>query len=321
MDWIKVVIYTTSEGIEPLSGRLYQLGITGLEIEDEQDFKDFLENNKQYWDYVDDELIKEKEGETEVIAYVSDNAAGHEMLMAIRNTVAELKSLDEDNEFGRLEIEIDNTKEEDWANNWKKYFHPLEVGKKVMIKPEWEELSEPTDRIVFNINPGMSFGTGSHYTTQLCIENLEDYVKSGVKVLDLGCGSGILSIISLLLGADSAFAVDIDPNAADIAYENAQRNDVDISKYTVKAGDIITNEELQKEIAQNKYDVVLANIVADVIIALAPKAKEFMKEGGVFITSGIIEDRVEDVKTALVKCGFTVVKIDQRKDWVSIVCK
>lgn len=321
MDWIKVVIYTTSEGIEPLSGRLYQLGITGLEIEDEQDFKDFLENNKQYWDYVDDELIKEKEGETEVIAYVSDNAAGHEMLMAIRNTVAELKSLDEDNEFGRLEIEIDNTKEEDWANNWKKYFHPLEVGKKVMIKPEWEELSEPTDRIVFNINPGMSFGTGSHYTTQLCIENLEDYVKSGVKVLDLGCGSGILSIISLLLGADSAFAVDIDPNAADIAYENAQRNDVDISKYTVKAGDIITNEELQKEIAQNKYDVVLANIVADVIIALAPKAKEFMKEGGVFITSGIIEDRVEDVKAALDKCGFTVVKIDQRKDWVSIVCK
>lgn len=321
MDWIKVVIYTTSEGIEPLSGRLYQLGITGLEIEDEQDFKDFLENNKQYWDYVDDELIKEKEGETEVIAYVSDNAAGHEMLMAIRNTVAELKSLDEDNEFGRLEIEIDNTKEEDWANNWKKYFHPLEVGKKVMIKPEWEELSEPTDRIVFNINPGMSFGTGSHYTTQLCIENLEDYVKSGVKVLDLGCGSGILSIISLLLGADSAFAVDIDPNAADIAYENAQRNDVDISKYTVKAGDIITNEGLQKEIAQNKYDVVLANIVADVIIALAPKAKEFMKEGGVFITSGIIEDRVEDVKAALDKCGFTVVKIDQRKDWVSIVCK
>ncbi len=321
MDWIKVAIYTTSEGIEPLSGRLYQLGITGLEIEDEQDFKDFLENNKQYWDYVDDDLIKEKEGETEVIAYVSDNAAGHEMLMAIRNTVAELKALDEDNEFGRLEIEIDNTKEEDWANNWKKYFHPLEVGKKVMIKPEWEELSEPTDRIVFNINPGMSFGTGSHYTTQLCIENLEDYVKPGVKVLDLGCGSGILSIISLLLGADSAFAVDIDPNAADIAYENAQRNDVDISKYTVKAGDIITNEELQKEIAKDKYDVVLANIVADVIIALAPKAKEFMKEGGVFITSGIIEDRVDDVKAALDKCGFTVEKIDQRKDWVSIVCK
>ena len=243
------------------------------------------------------------------------------MLMAIRNTVAEMKQLDDENEFGRLEIHIDNMKEEDWANNWKKYFHPLEVGEKILIKPEWEELKDNTDRIVFNINPGMSFGTGGHYTTQLCIETLEKYIKPGVKVLDLGCGSGILSIISLLLGADSAFAVDIDPNAVDIAYQNAGMNDVDISKYTVKAGDIITNTELQNEIAQNEYDVVVANIVADVIIALAPKAREYMKKGGVFITSGIIEDRVDDVKAALEKCGFEIDSIKQRKDWVSIVCK
>ncbi len=320
MDWIKVTIFTSSEGIEPVSGRLYQLGITGVEIADEQDFKDFLENNKQYWDYVDDDLIKEKEGETTVTAYVSDNAAGNEMLMAIRNTIAELKQLDDENEFGRLEIEINNTKEEDWANNWKKYFHPLEVGERVMIKPEWEELAKPTDRIVFNINPGMSFGTGSHYTTQLCIENLEKFVKSGVKVLDLGCGSGILSIISLLLGADKAFAVDIDPNAVDIAYQNAELNDIDKAKYTVKAGDIITNEALQNEIAREKYDVVLANIVADVIIALAPKAKEYMKEDGVFITSGIIEDRIDDVKDALTRCGFKIESVKQRKDGASIVC-
>lgn len=321
MDWIKVSVFTTSEGIEPLSGRLYALGITGLEIEDEKDFKDFLENNKQYWDYVDDELIKEKEGETKVNAYVSDNVSGHEMLSAIRGTVAQMKALDEEKKFGRLEIEINNTKEEDWANNWKKYFHPLEVGERVMIKPEWEELTSPTDRIVFNINPGMSFGTGSHYTTQLCIEGLEKYITPETKVLDLGCGSGILSIISLLLGAKSAFAVDIDPNAVDIAYQNAERNNIDKSKYTVKAGDIITNEPLQKEIAKDKYDVVLANIVADVIIALAPKAREYMKDGGVFITSGIIEDRLDDVKEALDRCGFKIEKITQRKDWVSIICR
>lgn len=321
MDWIKVSIYTTSEGIEPLSGRLYQLGITGLEIEDEKDFKDFLENNKQYWDYVDDDLIKEKEGETEVIAYVSDNAAGHEMLMAIRNTVAELKQLDEDGEFGRLEIEIDNMCEEDWANNWKKYFHPLNVGEKILIKPEWEETENPEGRVVFSVNPGMSFGTGSHYTTQLCIENLEKFINNDTKVLDLGCGSGILSIISLLLGAESAFAVDIDPNAVDIAYQNAERNNIDKSKYTVKAGDIITNTALQEEIAKDKYDVVVANIVADVIIALAPKAKEYMKDGGVFITSGIIEDRIDDVKEALTQCGFKIESIKQRKDWASIVCR
>ena len=320
MDWIKVSIYTTSEGIVPVSGRLYQLGITGIEIDDEKDFKDFLENNKQYWDYVDDDLLKEKEGETKVSAYVSDNPAGYEMLTSIKSSMAELKALDEENEFGRLETECSTLNEEDWANNWKKYFHPMEIGEKILIKPEWEELTQDTDRIVFNINPGMTFGTGSHYTTQLCIENLEKYITDGSTMLDLGCGSGILSIISLLLGASCAVAVDIDPNAVDIAYQNAERNNVDKSKYHVYAGNILTDEELQSKIS-GKYDVVAANIVADVIIGLTPKAREYMKDGGVFITSGIIEDRVDDVKAALEQNGFTIVDIKQRKDWVSIVCK
>lgn len=321
MDWIKVSIFTTSEGIEPVSGRLYQLGISGLEIEDEQDFKDFLENNKQYWDYVDEDLVKKMEGETQVKTYVSDDTAGRELLVAIKSTLGELKALDENDEFGRLEIEVDSMTETDWANNWKQYFHPMEIGEKVMIKPEWEELSEPTDRIVFNIEPGMSFGTGSHYTTQLCIEALEKYIKPGVKMLDLGCGSGILSIISLLLGADGAVAVDIDPNAVDTAYQNAERNNVDREKYKVISGNVVTDYDIQEEISKNKYEVVAANIVADVIIGLAPKAKEYMKEGGVFITSGIIEDRLEDVKTALLENDFEIIAVNQRKDWVSIICK
>lgn len=320
MDWIKTTIYTTSAGIEPVSGRLYQLGITGLEIDDEQDFKDFLENNKQYWDYVDDELIKEKEGETRVTAYVSDNPTGYEMLAAIKSSMAELKSLDQNGEFGRLETETLSLNEEDWANNWKKYFHPTEIGDKILIKPEWEELSAPTDRIVFNVNPGMTFGTGSHYTTQLCIESLEKFIKPGSAMLDLGCGSGILSIISLLLGADNATAVDIDPNAVDVAYDNAARNGVDRARYHVYAGNILTDDELNEKIS-GKYDVVAANIVADVIIGLAPKAREYMKDGGVFITSGIIEDRLSDVKAALIECGFEISDIKQRKDWVSIICR
>lgn len=320
MDWIKVTIYTTSDGIEPVSGRLYQLGITGLEIDDEQDFKDFLENNKQYWDYVDEDLVKEKEGETRVSAYVSDNPAGYEMLSAIRSSMAELKELDADNEFGRLETETLSLNEEDWANNWKRYFHPTEIGEKILIKPEWEELKEKTDRIVFNVNPGMTFGTGSHYTTQLCIESLEKYITPGSKMLDLGCGSGILSIISLLLGASEATAVDIDPNAVDTAYDNAERNGVDTSRYHVYTGNILTDTELQEKI-NDKYDVVAANIVADVIIGLAPKAREYMKDGGTFITSGIIEDRVEDVKAALIENGFEISDIKQRKDWVSIICR
>jgi len=320
MDWIKVTIFTTSEGIEPITGRLYQLGITGIEIEDEQDFKDFLENNKQYWDYVDDDLIRQKEGETKVSAYVSNNASGNEMLMEIRTSMLELKELDSDNSFGRLEIEIENMNEEDWANNWKKYFHPIKIGEKLLIKPEWENLTEETDRIVFDINPGMSFGTGSHYTTQLCLETLEKTVKNGDKMLDLGCGSGILSIISLLLGAKEAVAVDIDPNAVDIAYQNAARNGIDNTNYHVYAGNILTDDELNSKI-DDKYEIVVANIVADVIIGLAPKAKQCMKQGGIFITSGIIEDRVEDVKEALVEVGFEIVEIKQRKDWVSIICR
>lgn len=321
MNWIRVSVFTTSAGIEPVSGRLYQLGITGLEIEDEQDFKDFLENNKQYWDYVDEDLIKEKSGETQVKTYISDDAAGRELMIAIKSTLDELKLLDENNEYGRLTIETDNMTEQDWANNWRQYFHPMEIGEKLLIKPEWEELKEPTDRIVFNIEPGMSFGTGSHYTTQLCLETLEKYVKSGDKMLDLGCGSGILSIISILLGADAAVAVDIDPNAVDTAYQNAARNGVTRDKYKVMAGNVISDAEIQAEIAKNKYEVVAANIVADVIIMLAPKAREYMKDGGVFITSGIILDRLEDVKAALTENGFEITEINTRKDWASIVCK
>ena len=320
MDWIKAVIYTTSEGIEPVSGRLYALGITGIEIEDEQDFKDFLENNKQYWDYVDDELVRQKEGETKVSAYVSDNPSGYEILAAIKSSMSELKSLDTDNKFGRLDIDCSTLNEEDWANNWKKYFHPLEIGEKILIKPEWEEIKEPADRIVFNVNPGMTFGTGSHYTTQLCIENLEKYIKPNSKMLDLGCGSGILSIISLMLGAQSATAVDIDPNAVDIAYENASRNSVDKSNYHVYAGNILTDETLQNKI-DGKYDVVAANIVADVIIGLTPIVRNYMTDNGIFITSGIIEDRIEDVKSALLENGFEIIDVAQRKDWASIVCK
>ena len=315
MKWNKFRLKTTTEAEDIVSSMLADLGIEGVEIEDKIPL---TESDKEQM-FVD--ILPEIEPD-DGVAYLSfylEEEADTEAVLA--NVKKELEEMSAYVNVGECTIEESETEDVDWVNNWKKYFHPLEVGEKILIKPEWEELKDNTDRIVFNINPGMSFGTGGHYTTQLCIETLEKYIKPGVKVLDLGCGSGILSIISLLLGADSAFAIDIDPNAVDIAYQNAGMNDVDISKYTVKAGDIITNTELQNEIAQNEYDVVVANIVADVIIALAPKAREYMKKGGVFITSGIIEDRVDDVKAALEKCGFEIDSIKQRKDWVSIVCK
>lgn len=321
MDWIQITIYTSSFGIEPLCGVLYQLGITGIEIEDEADFKSFLEENRQCWDYVDEDLLKEKAKETCVKVYVSDNASGHEMLSEIRSAVAALKERDSEKQFGRLELDLGNLSEEDWANNWKKYFHPTKVGEKILIKPEWEELTDPTDRIVFNINPGMSFGTGLHDTTQLCIEGLEKVVKPGDEILDLGCGSGILSIISLLLGAKSAFAVDIDPNAVQIAYENAERNHITPEIFHAMAGNVLTDETLKATILQKKYPVVVANIVADVIIGLIPTAKQALSENGVFITSGIISDRIEDVSDALIQSGFVIEETRRRSDWASITCR
>lgn len=321
MDWTKVTVYTTTDGIEPVSGRLMQLGITGLVIEDESEFNDFLEETKDTWDYVDEDLVRAMSGETRVIAYVSDDASGRELMMSIKSSMSELSEMDTDGVYGRLEIEVEGTKTEDWANAWKQYFHTMEIGEKILVKPQWEELTEPTDRVVFNINPGMSFGTGSHETTQLCLTQLEKYVTPGCRMLDLGCGSGILSVVSLLLGAKEAFAVDIDPNCIDTAYENSDMNNIDRSRYTVISGNVVTDPDVKKIISQHKYEVVAANIVADVIIGLAPTARLYMKEGGVFITSGIIDGRQDEVKDALTKEGFTVAGMERRKDWWSIVCK
>ncbi len=318
MDWIQVSIYTTSSGIEPVSGRLLQLGIYGIEIEDEADFKEFLENNKDAWDYVDDELIRQKSGETCVKTYISANDP--DTLSAIRTSMIELKEYDEDGQFGRLEISLCNIKEEDWSNNWKKFFHTMEIGENLIVKPFWEDVGE-TDKTVFEINPGLSFGTGSHHTTRLCLEDIEKTVKDGDEVLDLGCGSGILSVVSLMFGAKSALAVDIDPNSLDTAYENLSRNNISREKYSVLIGNILSDNELQEKVLEKKYDLILANIVADVIIASLPLVKKALKEDGTFITSGIIEDRIPDVLEALEGNGFEVIGEKRSADWAEFKCK
>lgn len=318
MDWIQVSIYTTSEGIEAVSGRLLGLGIYGIEIEDEQDFKQFLEENKDIWDYVDEELVKEKEGETCIKTYIS--STDPDTLASIKTSMLELKEYDKDGVFGRLEIGLENIKEEDWSNNWKKYFHTMEIGDTLMVKPFWEETPK-TFRKVFEINPGLSFGTGSHHTTRLCLEDIEKIIKPGDAVLDLGCGSGILSIVSLMYGADNAIAVDIDPNSMDTAYDNLKRNNIPKDKYEVLIGNVLSDEDLQVKILEKKYDVVLANIVADVIIAALPLVKRAIKTDGIFITSGIIKDRTDDVISALNENGFEILSEKHSADWVEFKCK
>ena len=316
--WIQAVIYTTAEGIEPVSGRLYQLGINGLEIEDEADFKSFLEENRSVWDYVDEELLAAKACETNIKIYVTADNAGREILGEVERSLSQLAELDTEGRFGSLRLSFTNMDEEDWANNWKQYFKPLTVGEKILILPEWETLEKETDRTVFIINPGMSFGTGSHHTTRLCLERLEQYIKPGMNVLDLGCGSGILSAVALLLGAESATAVDIDPNAAKIARENAQRNGISDDRYRIFAGNVLEDEALQKQLADRRYDLVLANIVADVIIALAPQIPELLKEDGVYITSGIITDRGDEVLETYAQLGMKLINQSQSGDWLAL---
>lgn len=316
MEWIQASITTTPEGIDALCGILMELGINGFEIEDEGDFHRFLEENKKYWDYVDEELLEQKKGDTKVKIYVSNNESGAKQLKLVEEKLEELKGGD----FGSLSIEFTNMNEEDWAENWKQFFHPLKIGERVLIQPEWEPAEDTEGRVVFTVNPGMIFGTGSHHTTQLCIEQLEEKVKDGMRVLDLGCGSGILSIIALLLGASYAEAIDIDPNAEKIAYENAERNGVSRDNYVVHAGNILTDEAICARFESEKYDMVLANIVADVIIPLSDIAPRFMKKDSVFITSGIIMSRIEEVKEALLR-NFDIISIHEKKDWAAIVCK
>ena len=321
MEWLRVTVYTTSFGIDAVCDTLMSEGISGFEIEDEDEFNEFLETNTKYWDYVDDELIESKKGETKVKFYIENNESASEVMLRVKDALRTLKSQDTEEELGRLVTETDGLNEEDWANNWKQYFKPIEVGERILIQPEWCPLEGSTDRLVFTVNPGMTFGTGTHTSTKLCICELEKYVDHKTVLLDAGCGSGILSVIALMLGAEKADAVDIDENCIHVAYENADRNGVDKSRYCVYAGDVTSDKALFDKLSENKYDVIVANIVADVIISLLPTVKKLIKEGGVFICSGIIAERLEDVKTAMEKENIAIFNINEQDGWASVTCK
>ena len=318
MDWIKATITTTSEGIDPVSGRLLELGISGIEIADKNDFTEFLENNRKYWDYVDEELERLKDADTTITFYLSCGAAGIEQLNAVKASMKAFAAMDTDKVYGSLEIKSENVADEDWSEIWKQYFHPISVGKNILIQPAWEKADAPQDKCVFTVNPGMSFGTGSHPSTRFCLEEIEKYIKDGDSVLDLGCGSGILSITALLLGAKSAVAVDIDSNATDVAYDNLALNHLSKDLYTTYTGDITSDADLRGKLG--RHDIVIANIVADVIIALAPYVRSFMKDDAVFICSGIILERLDEVKSALTENGLKIKEIKNDNDWAAITC-
>ena len=306
MQWIEVSVPTRSDEIDDVCAQLAELGAGGMVVEDETDFQQFLEQNHQYWDYVDDALEAQFRGVSRIKFYLADDDDGRAQLAAIRAGI------------GR-ELTTATVRDSDWENNWRQYYQPIETGERLVVVPEW--LDAPADgRLPLRLDPGLIFGTGSHGTTRLCLEGVERYVKPGDRVLDLGTGSGILAIAAVLLGAKEAVGCDIDPKASRVAAENASYNGIGTDRFRCYTGDINQDPELKASLA-GKYDLVVANIIADVIIPLTAVAGEYLKPDGLFLTSGIIEHRAEDVKNALEAHGFEVLETRYREGWVSYTAK
>ena len=307
--WLEVTLETTAPELDALCARLTMNGAVGLVIEDEEDFKSFLEQNRQYWDYVDDGLLERMRGAARVKFYVTDDPDGQAQL---RRWLAGVEA----------PYTTSRLRENDWATSWQKYYKPLAVGKRLYIVPEWERGEPaPEGRTALYLNPGLTFGTGSHASTRLCLEWLEEFVRPGGRVLDLGCGSGILSVAALLLGAETALGVDIDPKAVDVAYENAALNGLGRDRCTFLAGDILTDRSLKETLARDRWDLVLANIVADVIIPLSAHVEELLAPGGVFLCSGIIDTRSGEVEAALARNGLQVLGRKERDGWVALAAR
>lgn len=327
MKWKKLTIETTTQAVDFISGMLAELGIEGIEIEDNVPLSE--EDKKKMFIDILPELPAD-DGTARVNCYLELDQDLEDISARIQAGLEEIRAFAD---VGTGRISFGETEDKDWMNNWKEFFKPFRVDDSIVIKPTWEKLEEsnPGDLIV-EIDPGTAFGTGAHETTKLCIGNLKKYLKPGDKLLDLGCGSGILSIIGMKLGADCAVGTDIDENAVETARENAAVNQLNLhsSKADVErvsgtveflTGNVIGDEAFARRIGEKCYNVVVANILADVIIPLSAVVKRHMVPGGYFISSGIIEMKAEEVKEALLANNFEIVEESRMKDWVSFIAR
>ena len=305
MKYLEVTMNLPGAEIDLRCSELEELGVNGFIIEDEEDFRTFLENNRQYWDYVDESLAAKYNGLSRIKFYFSDDEAGEQQLKTVLERYPECV--------------VSSVQDSDWENNWREYYKPIEIGEKLVVVPEWEAVPED-GRLPLMLDPGLIFGTGSHATTRMCLCALEKYSAPGAKVLDLGCGSGILGIGALVLGCAECTGVDIDPKAPDVACSNAALNGIGKDRFHVYAGDVLQDNAMVKKLGC-EYDLVLANIVADVIIALAPRVKGFLKKDGAFICSGIIDGREKEVFSALKQAGFEITEQMHEEEWNAFVCK
>ena len=323
MKWLELHIDTNHTGLDTVEAMLSALGIDNVVIDDEAEFQDFLENNHQYWVYVDEELEQKMQGRSRITFYLEAGDEGFAKMGEVRLKLEELKKAETG--LGTLLMTMDTMEDADWENNWKQYYKPMEIGARLLVVPQWEQ-EDPqvraacAQRVPLILEPGLTFGTGSHATTRLCLTALEKAVHGGETVLDLGCGSGILSIAALRLGAVSAKAVAIAEKCLTVAYENAALNGIGKNRYTVLVGDVLSDGALREKLGGG-YDVVVANIVADVIMGLAPIVRQFLKPGGLFLCSGIIDDRAQEVLEKLKADGWDVIEQRQSEGWYSFLCR
>ena len=308
MAWLEITINTATEKINSVVTVLTAKGFADLVIEDQEEFETFLEENRAYWDYIDESLQEKLQGLSRIKLYLEDT--DKEGLDRLEKAVAELK----------LTMTVAELPEVDWEESWKDNYPPQEVGEKIIVLPYWHADQE-TNRVKVILDPGLTFGTGAHPSTQMVMEKMEEVVKPGFRCLDLGSGSGILSIAALGLGAETAVGIDIDPKAEDIARENAAYNGFAAPRFTALTGNVTEDKALMAKLAETEYDLVLVNIVADVIIGLSPILPEFLTERSTLICSGILDVRLPDVLAALETVGLTVTAVKEKEDWRCVTAR
>ncbi|HZK35153.1 MAG TPA: 50S ribosomal protein L11 methyltransferase [Bacillota bacterium] len=312
MDWIEISIKTSQEGADIATQVFYEVGVTGLVIEDPGELSK-VTSDAAPWDYIDESALGGIDGQVLIKAYIRNDASLGEKLSLIEEKIKWLKGQDFGIDLGSLAIEMVNVKEEDWSSSWKKYYKPIRVSDRIVIKPSWESYTQREGEQVLSLDPGMAFGTGSHETTMLCLQAIDKNIRPGSKIIDLGCGTGVLSIASLLLGAKSVTAIDHDSKAVEVAKENASLNRVE-DRMSIIHGDLLDKVE-------GRYDIVVANIIADVIINLTGYITDYMEPDGLFISSGIILDRLLETISAIENAGLEIIQRKEIGEWAMVVAR
>ena len=308
MAWLEITIETDTGRINSAAAALTAQGFSELVIEDQQEFETFLDENRAYWDYIDEDLQEKLQGLSRIKLYLEDSdEAGMKKLTAAVEKLG-------------LPMTVAALPETNWEESWKDNYPAVEVGQNLIVVPYWQA-EETNGRTPIVLDPGLTFGTGAHASTQMVMETMEETVKPGFRCLDLGSGSGILSIAALRLGAESAIGVDIDPKAEDIARENAAYNGYTAPEFTALTGNVTEDKDLMQELSRQEYDLVLVNIVADVIIGLAPVLPAFLTENSLLICSGILDVRLKDVTAALEQAGLEIVTLREKEDWRCVSAK